>query len=278
MKNYKIVQILKNSNLESSDLWIAEAKFGFPYLKEKIDSMECGAKILEVGCGTGILLSMLAEEFSQHELHGIEPFGDGHALFKDLNSVVRKTGVNIKIQAYEEHNSEKYDLIYCINVFEHVDDWRHFLNWSADNLKEGGVFFVICPNYGFPYEPHFRIPIIFNKNLTFKIFKNYIGRFEQNMDSGTFGLWNSLNFVKKKELRKFFNQAEISQKFVMHDDTSVIDDMVGRISEDVEFKKRQSLMGNIAIFLKKLGIFNLIKLFPNYIPYMKLYFTKREDI
>ena len=84
-----------------------EAKFGFPYLKEKIDSMECGAKILEVGCGTGILLSMLAEEFSQHELHGIEPFGDGHALFKDLNSVVRKTGVNIKIQAYEEHNSKK---------------------------------------------------------------------------------------------------------------------------------------------------------------------------
>ena len=276
MKKYEILRVLNDSSFENSDLWVAEAEFGLSYLKEKIDSFEGAAKILEVGCGTGILLSMLAEEFSQHELNGIEPFGDGHSLFKDLNSAVRKIGVNIKIEPYEEHKSEtKYDLIYCVNVFEHVNDWRHFLNWAADNLNEGGVFFVLCPNYGFPYEPHFRIPIIFNKSLTHQLFKNYIGRFEKNMDSGTFGLWNSLNFVKKKEVRKFFNQTELSQKFVMNDETSVIDDMVDRVSEDEEFRKRQSFLGIVAVLMKKLGIFSLIKLFPNSIPYMKISFIKR---
>jgi hypothetical protein len=137
------------------------------------------------------------------------------------------------------------------------------------------VFFVLCPNYGFPYEPHFKIPIIFNKNLTYKLFKNHILKFEENMASGTFGLWNSLNFVKKKEVRKFFNQTELSQKFVMHDETGVIDDMVNRVSEDAEFRKRQSLLGSIAVLMKKLGVFNLIKRFPNYIPYMKFSFIKR---
>tara|TARA_B110000467_G_C18266357_1_gene449519 strand:- start:23 stop:529 length:507 start_codon:yes stop_codon:yes gene_type:complete len=166
MKKYEILRVLNDSSFENSALWVAEAEFGFSYLTEKIDSFAGTAKILEVGCGTGILLSMLAEEFSQHELNGIEPFGDGHSLFKDLNSAVRKTGVNLKIESYEDHKSEtKYDLIYCVNVFEHVDDWRHFLNWAADNLNEGGVFFVLCPNYGFPYEPHFKIPIIFSSNL-----------------------------------------------------------------------------------------------------------------
>ena len=55
--------------------------------------------------------------------------------------------------------------IFCVNVFEHVDDWRHFLDWASKNLNENGQFIVLCPNYGIPYESHFKIPIIFNKRL-----------------------------------------------------------------------------------------------------------------
>ena len=61
----------------------------------------------------------------------------------------------------------------------------------------------------------------------------------------------------------------------MNDETSVIDDMVNRVSEDGEFRKRQSFLGIFAVLMKKFGIFSLIKLFPNYIPYMKLSFIKR---
>jgi 2-polyprenyl-3-methyl-5-hydroxy-6-metoxy-1,4-benzoquinol methylase len=275
MKKYEIHKALDDSGYKNSDLWAADAAFGFPHLKEKIDSFDRSAKIMEVGCGSGILLSMIAEEFSQHELLGIEPFGDGHSQLKDLNSVARKMGVNLQIESYEDHKPEtKYDLIYCINVFEHVSDWRHFLGWAYDNLNKGGVFLVLCPNYGFPYEPHFKIPIIFNKNFTHKLFQDYIVRYEKNTDSGTFGLWNSLNFVKKKEVRKFLNQSELLQKFTMEDDTGIIDEMVHRVSEDNEFRKRQFLLGSVAVLIKKLGVFNLIKWFPNFIPYMKLSFTK----
>jgi hypothetical protein len=60
----------------------------------------------------------------------------------------------------------------------------------------------------------------------------------------------------------------------MEDDTGIIDEMVHRVSEDNEFRKRQFLLGSVAVLIKKLGVFNLIKWFPNFIPYMKLSFTK----
>ncbi|MDA8952426.1 class I SAM-dependent methyltransferase [Pseudomonadales bacterium] len=274
MKKYQILQFLEASNLENSSLWIAEAEFGYSHLKAKIESLQGENEILEVGCGSGILLSMLAEEFPQHVFNGIEPFGMGFTQLNEINAVVRKMGVNLKIEAYENHETAvKYDLIYCVNVFEHVDDWRNFIDWAASKLDDGGVFFVICPNYGFPYESHFRIPIIFNKKITHQLFKQYINSFEQR--NGWVGSWASLNFVKKKEVRNFINQKKQPSKFKMQDDLAVIDNLVERVVEDVEFRKRQRFIGGIAVMMKKIGVFKLIKLFPNYIPYMKLIFYKR---
>ena len=60
----------------------------------------------------------------------------------------------------------------------------------------------------------------------------------------------------------------------MNDDTSIIDYMIERVSKDAEFRKRQSTMGRVASLLKAVGILNLTKKFPNFLPYMKLSFSK----
>ena len=60
----------------------------------------------------------------------------------------------------------------------------------------------------------------------------------------------------------------------MSDDTSIIDYMIERVSKDAEFRKRQSTIGKVASLLKAVGVLNLIKKFPNFLPYMKLYFNK----
>ena len=194
---HKILKYLDKSNLKYSSLWSAEAKFGFPHLKKKIESLKINSNILEVGCGSGILMSMLIEEHPEHNFCGIEPFFDGFDQLKELNSFVKNIGVNLSIESYEKHSpKKKYDLIYCVNVFEHVKDWRHFICWAAANLNHEGTFLVLCPNYGFPYESHFQIPIILNKNLTYKIFKKHIQNFEKKNDY--LGMWDSINFVKKK--------------------------------------------------------------------------------
>ena len=68
----------------------------------------------------------------------------------------------------------KYDLIYCVNVFEHLNDWRKFLLVATEWLSKDGKIVILCPNYGFPYESHFRIPIFMNKAFTYKIFNSFI--------------------------------------------------------------------------------------------------------
>lgn len=273
MKKYKILEILNKYNLKNSDLWIAEAKFGFNQLQKTIKKLKDNANILEVGCGSGILLAMLAQEFPKYKFSGLEPYSDGFDTLRKLSSITKKMGIKIKKESYEEHKSiKKYDFIYCINVFEHVNDWRNFLVWASKKLNNGGFFVVLCPNYGFPYESHFKIPIILNKEFTYKLFKKYINNFERNNDCN--GLWNSLNFVKKSKIKKFCNQNISLKDLSLYDDLNIIDEMILRITKDIEFKKRQNIIGYISILIKKLKILQIIKIFPNVLPYMRLNFRK----
>eukprot|EP00494_Astrolonche_serrata_P011852 UN11950 len=52
---------------------------------------------------------------------------------------------------------------------EHVDDVDQVIRNVADSLRHGGTYRFTCPNYFFPYEPHFNIPTLLSKNLTEKL-------------------------------------------------------------------------------------------------------------
>ena len=66
---------------------------------------------------------------------------------------------------------KKYDIIYSVNVFEHLSNWKLYLKKTNEWLNPEGLNIILCPNYSFPYESHFKIPIIINKKLTYSIFK-----------------------------------------------------------------------------------------------------------
>lgn len=271
LENFEIIKLMMNYDFDDAELWLSEAQFGFSQLHRDISQLPANSKILEVGCGSGILLSVFSNEFPIHSFSGIEPFGGGFSALKDLNHFIQKSGVNIKNESYQEHKS-KYDFIYCVNVFEHVEDWRHFLNWASESLTESGQFVVLCPNYGFPYESHFRIPIIFNKKITAGIFKKKIIRFER--DNNCSGLWESLNFVKKRNVLDYCAKNVDKLGFFVSDDTKIIDFMILRVSNDFQFRKRQAIIGRVAALLKYAGIINILMRFPFLLPYMKLSFKK----
>tara|TARA_B100000029_G_scaffold332070_1_gene324292 strand:- start:3676 stop:4494 length:819 start_codon:yes stop_codon:yes gene_type:complete len=270
MISFQVVEKLKSKSFHKKEVWINEAEFGFLHLEDYLSKLPQEAQILEVGCGSGILLSMIAEVYPKLNCEGIEPFGDGFGSFKDLNTFVKSQGVNILNLPYQKLKpSKKYDLIYLVNVFEHLESWKDFLKKIDGWLNEGGKCVILCPNYGFPYESHFRIPIIINKVITYRIFKKYIHKFEKEDNSD--GLWDSLNFVSKNKVFSYLKQINSLNAI---DRREILEQMVLRLNTDVEFKKRQSFVGLIALTLLRLNLLKIFNLLPNLSPYMKLELIK----
>ena len=139
-----------NSNLHTDEY---EANFGLSCIADYLSNDSENFNVLEIGCGTGILLSKIAKEYSNISFEGIEPFNQGFEekakFFKDLNNqnlIIHNVG-------YEKFlANKKFDLIYSINVFEHIKNWKDFLIVVPKLLKEGGKCIIVCPNYNFPYE------------------------------------------------------------------------------------------------------------------------------
>ncbi|MDA8777490.1 methyltransferase domain-containing protein, partial [Pontimonas sp.] len=99
-------------------------------------------------------------------------------------------------------HGKKFDFIYCINVLEHVPQPEKLLDEVFERLKPGGVAWFVLPNYSFPYEQHFEIPIFFNKRFTEKLFRNRIRNRRDSPDP--LGLWAELSWPTHSGLRKFF--------------------------------------------------------------------------
>jgi 2-polyprenyl-3-methyl-5-hydroxy-6-metoxy-1,4-benzoquinol methylase len=247
-----------------------EANFGLKYIKQHIKKLKPNSTILEVGAGPCILLSQLSISFNTHSFSGIEPIGPGFEFFREpLNKLKNNFNFNlfeVGYEQFEESKNEKFDFIYLINVFEHLPNWKDFLRFVKAHLKQNGRCVILCPNYSFPYESHFGIPVIFSKSLTYKIFKKYIKKFEQ--DNSSIGLWSSLNFVKLKQVINKANDLDL----VLTINKQITDDLIKRLSKDAEFAKRQYFIGIIAKIVQKIGLIKLFNKYPLYLfqPYMYL--------
>ena len=107
----------------------------------------------DVGCGAGRVTSILAKTFSDKEFHGFDTSKDA-ARFWSENAAANLTFSLQNIFDVEE----TFDLVLCLDVFEHVDDYIGFLrllrkrgsnfvfniplDMSAAKLLTGGLRFV----------------------------------------------------------------------------------------------------------------------------------------
>ncbi len=247
----------------------AEAEFGHTYVASVIHDLPKGIKILEVGSGSGLLLSRLAQEFPEKSFTGLEPMGDGFTYKPVMHKFAQSLpNADIRPIGFEDLPlGETFDLIFLVNVFEHLPDWEAFLNMVKTVLTPTGQCIILCPNYSFPYEPHFRLPILINKPVTHAVFRKNINDYETREDSH--GLWKSLNFVK---LRHVKSKAAL---LGLHIDArkDILADMILRLESDPEFGKRQSVLKFPIMLAKTLGLIKLIigtTLFDNWLPYMHL--------
>ena len=253
------------------DFVLADVVFGFSEVSDFLKKRNVSS-VLEIGSGTGILLNELKENFPDIQFSGIDPNISGFHNLKTIISKLNEDGYNIKVEStgVEKYSSDKkFDLIFSINVFEHVEDQVQYLLKTHELLNKNGLNVILCPNYDFPYEPHFVIPIIINKKITKFIFNSKIENFEKKENEH--GLWDGLSFLGRKKIEKILKN---------HNYTYFLDDtikarMLNRLNSDRAFKKRQGIAGTLAKILRFLMIdkliFNILRV-P--FPYMKLIIKK----
>lgn len=238
---------------ELLETYAAEAIFARNVLDKNLKSLPIQAHILEVGAGSLILSCQLARE--GYSVTALEPVGQGFSHFNELQKVVldlaKKGGFcpNI-LQIHAEHldKQESFDFAFSINVMEHVDNVSEVIKRVVDSLKLTATYRFICPNYTFPYEPHFNIPTIYSKKITETIFKNKI--YANSSMTDPVGTWRSINWISVSLVRdialKNNNKVVFSKNLLV--------DMIERVVNDPIFNARRpswlKLIFELAINLK----------------------------
>jgi 2-polyprenyl-3-methyl-5-hydroxy-6-metoxy-1,4-benzoquinol methylase len=169
--------------------------------------LRSGSEILEIGGGIVALATQLSSE--GFRVTSVEPVGEGFTgisvIMRILLDMAKEEGLELNlIQAPIEECSfiDNFDFIFSINVMEHLSDPYSVLLQMENALKPGGTYRFFCPNYDFPYEPHFGFLTIFSKKWTLKIQKKKIRKMEKERKENLQQFYDELSFPNIQKINK----------------------------------------------------------------------------
>lgn len=97
--------------------------------------------VLEIGCGHGKLLEKFLTFDSNIKIEGVEP---AQNCFLSMSDKLKSKIYHCNFDEFE--TSQKYDLIYSVNVFEHLVNPKAYLEKCKSMLNKGGSIVIICPS------------------------------------------------------------------------------------------------------------------------------------
>jgi len=243
MRIQKYLQNNINPNFKTSDdqdAYLKNAKADavhcyltiFPYLKKN-------KKILEVGGGIHLLTNYL--HHLGYDITSIEPGGFADYIDNLRKKINHKSELKIITSTLEQFQSKKkFDFIFSMNVLEHTNNIEEHIRVCIKLLKDkNSLLFIQCPNYTFPFEPHFYkwfIPFFPKFTFTYLRKKNLIKKLGKKKYVDIINKLNfDCNYFKIKKLN-------LSIKFI-----HPLKDIFDRIEQDIVFRER--LLKNLLVRL-----------------------------
>ena len=171
-------------------------------------------RLLEIGSGVGLLSLFLS--YLGKDVVSIEPQGQGFDVMHSIrrayieNFVQEGLGnlpqfIDMKAEDLNEDEMGLFDLAFSINVIEHVDDPSAVLTAIHAVVAQGGVHCHVCPNYFFPYDPHFGVIVLPRLSVLARLFLR--GEITQSP------LWKSLNFIDYGTIRRWSKRLGVPIEF-----------------------------------------------------------------
>ena len=245
------------------ELYANEARFALTLLMPDLERLPQGARILEVGAGIGLLSCELQQR--GYQVTSLEPIGTGFDYFHQLRELVLAYAASqgalpelLDHRIEELHAQSRFHLAFSLNVMEHVEDVQTSMQRIHAALLPEGWHRFCCPNYTFPYEPHFNFITLGSKERTARYLWNRIegsARVPNAVQT-----WNSLNWISVKQIRRICDQQlGVNPEF----SRDIFFAFAFRARTDPWFQERRSRWMRIVVSVLHLsGLLNLIYLIP----------------
>lgn len=210
-------------------------------------------RLLEIGSGLG--LTSIYLERSGHDITSVEPAATGFSFHGRvaaiLFDVLGASHPHIAATADSIPSSAgPFDLVFSNNVVEHIGDPFAALDHLMSLLADGGRMLHSCPNYSFPYEPHFGVPLLpVRPALTARFLPERISASE---------VWASLNFVTAGQVKRWADDSGFRVDFRR----GQLADSIERLTRDQEFADRHRSIGRLAGVLQATGVTRVVRHLP----------------
>lgn len=251
------VQDVSPSLLPLFEDYAGEARFGLDIIGADLESLPPGSAILEIGAGMVLLSCVLQRRGFQ--VVALEPIGEGFSHIDRLRDIVlecaRAQGNTPTVHDTEAESlavESLFDYAFSINVMEHVKCVPTVMRRVLAAIKPGAHYRFVCPNYLFPYEPHFNILTLGSKRLTGMLVGHWIFKSQRVADPA--GTWASLNWITVRDVKRICREELLSDPRF---DRDMLYRFVVRMLDDADFRRRRG-----TLMCRVLGLVETLKLTP----------------
>lgn len=211
------------------------------------------AKVLDLGCGIGLTLAILSDNFPNivgcdTEKYAVETSKE---LLKKTNKVVPIYLYNGKKLPFKDNS---FDIVTLIEVYEHVKDPKLLIDEVHRVLRKDGLLHITTANKWWPIEPHYKL-----------LFLSYLPSFLSDMYVRLSGRGDRYSDIKlpgygefKKVVGRRFNVEDITlklienyEKYAFHKERGMKILIVGEFLKILRLLEKIPIAGTLAYLFKQ---------------------------